>query len=190
MVVPGLPADFQSLTLTTFAERSRNPEVIQAAQEWLAGTHDLYITGPVGVGKTALACALLNDVYRRGGTARFTFVGTLLEQHRAAMFSDEDETRRLGALAPYFHVGVLALDDVGRDKGSDYARQTLQTIYDERRARAHRTIWTSNLDLGALQRFFDDDRLPSRIAGAAEIVFLGGDDWRTQGWRALREARP
>jgi DNA replication protein DnaC len=187
--VPGMPQEFVPLTLPLYGSKSSNREALEAAEHWLRGHHDLFITGAVGTGKTALACALANERFKQDSSVRFTYVGTLLERHKAAMFEDDAEKRRAGSLDPFYAVRLLVLDDVGRDKGSDYARMTLQTIYDERRARGNRTIWTSNLDLGQLGEFFEDDRLPSRIAGAAEIVFLGGEDWRAQGWKKLAEAK-
>jgi DNA replication protein DnaC len=83
-------------------------------------------------------------------------------------------------------VDLLVLDDVGADNGSDFTRRELVTLYNARLATGRRTIWTSNLDLDRLAEFYRDDRLTSRIAGAAQIVLLESDDYRARGPKEVR----
>ena len=81
-------------------------------------------------------------------------------------------------LKQYKKVDVLGLDDIGAEKGSDFSRRVLQGLYDARLDHKKRTLFTSNLSLGDLEEFLGDERLPSRIAGNADVVFMGGQDMR------------
>lgn len=180
----GVPLEFRTARLQTFKERPGNREARKAADAWLkAETGDLYLSGGTGTGKTRLACSLLNEIFHRTRTGLFVRVPKLLLDLQLGFRADADDASReseAAYLERLYAVPVLVLDDVGVEKGSDFTRRTLQTLYDERGDRGHRTIWTSNLDLEQLAGFLDDDRLSSRIAGRASIVALGGDDWRTK----------
>lgn len=151
-----------------------NGDALKHARFFVDGTHPgLFLYGKPGVGKTKIAVAALNACMRRRETARFVRVPDVLI--RLVSEGDDDLYDALVA-AP-----VLCLDDVGASQGTDYARRTLQAIFDARQDRGHRTIWTSNLSLGELGEFLKDDRLSSRIAGACKIVEVGGPDHRLSG---------
>jgi DNA replication protein DnaC len=50
------------------------------AGEWVAAHQNILITGPTGVGKTYLACALANAACRQGRTALYQRLPRLLEE--------------------------------------------------------------------------------------------------------------
>lgn len=150
-----------------------NETALQHAKFFLDGTHHgLYMHGLPGVGKTSIACAVLNGCMAKRQTGRFVRVPELL---RSWINDEDDEFQRL------VRTPVLCLDDVGAQQGTDYARRTLGTLFDAREAAGNRTIWTSNLDLNALAIFLEDDRLTSRIQGTCKIVEVGGPDHRLKG---------
>ncbi|MGE0447357.1 MAG: ATP-binding protein [Vicinamibacterales bacterium] len=178
------PIAFAKARLDDVAVLPENKHVFTAAKKFLAdgATHDLYLCGPVGVGKTLFACAIGHAFAQRMPSVRFVRTHTLLLKLQEGMASEGESA----ALSDYAEPAILILDDVGVEKGSDYSRRTLQTLYDMRLDRGRRTIWTSNLDLEQLNAFLDDDRLTSRIAGAADVVWLDGEDRRL---RPVRQAR-
>jgi DNA replication protein DnaC len=183
---PGVPTDETTTTLATwdtgsYTVTSDNRDALQQAKFFLQDVHpNLYIHGGVGTGKTALACAILNELHRVGKTVRFVRVTELLKQLVQADTGDHDYDRMVS-------VPVLCLDDIGAQKGNDYARQALLSIYDARTGSGRRTIWTSNLDLEELIAFMGDDaRLTSRIAGTAKVVQLDGIDYRLKKARQRR----
>ena len=75
--------------------------------EWLERTQAVLITGPAGVGKTWLACALAQRACRLGKTTLYARVPRLLEELRIAR-GDGTHKRRLIALAK---LDLLVLDD-------------------------------------------------------------------------------
>lgn len=180
---PGVPEDQKAITLASYGQAGLEKPAaldgpLKQAEYFLQGMHPgLFLHGPVGCGKTTLAVAVLNTLHQRGVRVRFWRVPELLLKLQPGA---EDQDQLLDKVAT---VPVLVLDDVGANAGTDFSRRMLQTIFDARQDKGHRTIWTSNLDLDELGKFLGDDRLPSRIAGAAKLVEMTGPDYR------LKQAR-
>jgi DNA replication protein DnaC len=171
---PGIPADEHGSTFDNYEATKDNVEAVRQAQFFVDGVHPgLYLWGGLGSGKTRLACTVLNTLWKTGIGCRFFRVPELLQRLMPGSDSTDD------AFDQAVDVPVLCLDDVGANAGTDFSRRMLQTIFDARLDRGHRTIWTSNLDLDELADFLmEDGRLPSRIAGNAKVVELDGPDWR------------
>lgn len=183
---PGVPKDEQGSRIENFVttepvtagppekRHAGTVDALRHANYWLQGVHpDLYLYGPCGTGKTRLACSLLNAKWVAGERVRFVSCPDLLMQ-----LQPRDDGAGGELFDQVTSVPILALDDVGAQQGTDFARRQLQIIYDRRLAQRLRTIWTSNLDLDELAVFLNDDRLTSRIAGKAKVVQMGCRDWR------------
>jgi DNA replication protein DnaC len=179
---PGVPDAEAKTSLDTYGTgdyqvTEANKAAIQHARFFVDDVHpSLYLYGGIGSGKTALACAILNDLHRKGRQVKFVRVTDLLKQ----LVQPDTGDQLYGKL---IDVPVLCLDDIGAQKAGAYAWQTILAISDGRGDRNKRTIWTSNLSLDGLAEFFGDERLASRIAGVAKVVQLDGIDYR------LRRAR-
>lgn len=77
----------------------------------------------------------------------------------------------------YSEIEVLFLDDIGTEKTTDWAQQTLYTIIDRRYREKLQTTITSNLSLNELSDK-TGDRITSRIAEMCKIIELKGKDRR------------
>ena len=113
--------------------------------EWLERAQDVLITGPTGVGKTWLACALAQRACRLGKTTLYTRVPRLLEELRIAR-GDGTHKYRLAALAK---LDLLVLDDWGlhamdRDRPRRLARRRRRSLrpprHRHRRTATDRTL--------------------------------------------------
>lgn len=80
----------------------------------------------------------------------------------------------------YCEVDWLVLDDMGAEKGSEWALQTLYVIINHRYEHLKTTIFTSNYSLNRLAEKLGDDRIPSRIAGMSVQVNFGEKDLRLE----------
>jgi DNA replication protein DnaC len=184
----GVPEYFTDSRLTNFRSRPGNATAIERATAWIkADAGDLYLCGGTGVGKTRLACALLNERFAQlVRTARFVRVPYLMLLQLQGFDDSVKKAEANALLDQCIEAEVLCLDDVaGAEKASDFSRGVMVTMYDQRLDRGLRTIWTSNVNLRGLSTFFNDERLASRIAGAcgAEVIEIGGDDYRLEGTR-------
>lgn len=178
---PGVPAEEHGSFLDNFTQTADNHDAITQAKYFLDGVHpDLYLAGGIGTGKTRLACSLLNEFWKAGTAVQFYRVPRLL----ATLLPGADDLD--GIIDTVAKVPVICLDDVGASQATDFARRMLLVIYEARGDQGQRTIWTSNLDLGELAEFTQDDRLTSRIAGRAKVTELRGKDWRLKRAKARR----
>lgn len=182
---PGVPKDEQGSTFENYETTKFNGDAIRQAQFFVDGVHPgLYIYGGTGTGKTRLACSILNALWKVRVGVRFFRVPELLQR----LMPGSDSTDE--AFDQAVQIPVVCLDDVGANAGTDFSRRMLQSIFDARLDRGHRTIWTSNLDLDELAQFLAEDaRLPSRIAGNAKVVELDGKDFRLKKAAARANAR-
>ncbi len=176
---PSVPREFRDARWSTWRRTAANRHALDAAQAFLRGGEDgrdLLLCGPVGTGKTRLACTVLNESWRLGERSMaFARVPLLLYRLRpqAALETSETFDRLVAAQ-------LVVLDDLGseRDAATDYTRRTLLMLYEARHDAGRRTAWTSNKRPSEIAAFMGDDRLSSRIVGRCDVVGLEGRDWR------------
>jgi DNA replication protein DnaC len=144
---------------------------------FLERQEDVIFLGPVGVGKTFLACALGHAACRAGQDVLFLRADRMfqwLHQSRAD-HSTEKALRRL--LAP----DLLVLDDFGLRRLSAEQSSDLYEVILERHRRAS-TIVTSNRAIDEWIPLFDDPILAQsaldRLAHNAYQVVIEGDSFR------------
>lgn len=112
----------------------------------------LLFMGPVGVGKTHLAVAILKGLIERGRPGLFYEFGSLLKNIQAS-YNPISETSELIVLAPVYQTEVLVLDELGASIPTDWVRDTLYQIINTRYNDKKLTIFTTNrLDEALLRR--------------------------------------
>jgi len=173
----GVPLEFHDATLENYRQLPGNEQALQGARDFLAAdAGDLFIGGPVGSGKTRLACSVLNDFWRHRPAGYFVHVARALCE-----LQPKDAEEPPSKMEWRLHTSpLLVLDDLGaeRERATDFTRRTLLMIYESRSDKRLRTIWTSNKRLGELADMQDDTRLVSRIAGRATAVWIDVADQR------------
>lgn len=144
---------------------------------WVEGHQTILVTGPTGVGKTFVACALAQAAVRTGHTASYQRVPRLLEELTIA-HSDGRWARLLTTLA---RVDVLLLDDLAiRPLTAAQASDLLEVIEDRAQRRA--TIVTSQLPWNAWHDALGDpttaDAILDRLAHNSRRIELRGESLR------------
>ena len=101
------PASLEAVDFTRARQLNRQQVLTLGTCAWIAERHNLIITGPYGIGKSFLCCALVERACRRGFTARYVRMPRLLHE-LAVGRGDGSYTRLLARLAK---LDLLAIDD-------------------------------------------------------------------------------
>ncbi len=121
------------------------------ARDYPAGSPaGLLILGPCGAGKTHLAVSALRQIVLRGHTGLFYDYRELLKEIQDS-YNPESQSSELGVLEPVLTADVLLLDDLGSNKPSPWALETVGHILNSRYNEKRITLLTTNyLDTGEL----------------------------------------
>ena len=154
----------------------------------------LFLHGGVGVGKTYFMAAIMRQIiltmpadkhkvdpngymfYRTGNDPYYPLliaVPTLLSRIKAS-FSKGGEPEIIEFCRD---IEILFLDDIGVEKSTDWALETVYGLIDHRYSELKQTYITSNLNLNELSKRLDD-RITSRIAGMCKVIHMPGKDRR------------
>ena len=181
--VVGIPRLFEESTVAgykaaTALQKGARTAIVDWVRSYQPGGPGLYLHGPVGTGKTHLACALLKGLAQRGVWCLYRSLPDLLHELRRSV-REENESDLLDALAD---VPVLLLDDLGSERLTEYAAERLHQIVDDRYADRRTTLVTSNLSPAQLGRHVGQ-RMASRLMEMTTPLRIDGRDHRAKGLR-------
>jgi DNA replication protein DnaC len=187
-----VPPRKEACTLQNFYPAPNNGSQLKAfnyafrlVREYPAVDRGLLLTGPVGVGKTHLAVAILHGLIEKGVPCLFYEFGALLKEIQGS-YNAVSNTSELGVLAPVYQAEVLVLDELGASKPTDWVRDTMMQIIGKRYNDRRLTIFTTNyLDArrSPTEETLEDRvgvRLRSRLYEMCRTVQIDGDDFRKQ----------
>lgn len=140
------PAKYADTTYATLTEHQDQGGKIE--RWWDHGPRAVVLAGPARTGKTTAAYAITNDVHQRGV---WTVVRTAADLS-AALKPDSGEP-----LAYQYAVDceLLLIDDLGRERVTDWWLEQLQRIVDARCSNGRRLITTTNHGADATATYDD-----------------------------------
>ena len=143
--------------------------------------HIVTLSGQVGVGKTYLLNACVNEAIKRNlycvYTTAFNLNQDMLKYHNASITNKEQ------ILEKYLTCELLCIDDLGTENIlKNVTLEYLYLIINERLIAHKNTIITTNLTPEQIMQVYDE-RILSRIANKRDCILIGmtGDDLRLSG---------
>ncbi|HUY79909.1 MAG TPA: ATP-binding protein [Ktedonobacterales bacterium] len=149
MVASSFLPEMATQAFSNFAP-DNEADALRAVVAWAAGKSSpwVFLTGSVGTGKTHLLAAATNALMARGEAALYVLSPDLLDYIRAGFgslvtsrFSGDDATARLDLVR---EVDWLIVDELGKERGTDFAHEQLFSLLDYRYRRHAHTLIASN----------------------------------------------
>jgi DNA replication protein DnaC len=150
-----------------------------ATCRWVLEHQSITVTGPTGVGKTYVACALAQHACRRGFSAMYRRASRLFDELTLAR-ADGSYARLLGKLA---RTDVLVIDDWGLTTSREAERHDLLEILEDRYG-SRSTIMTSQIPREKWHDHLGDatvaDAILDRILHNAHRIVINGPSRRKE----------
>lgn len=145
--------------------------------EWVRQAHNIIVTGPTGVGKTYLACALANRACRMGYSAFYIRIPKLFQNFAVAK-GDGSYPKIMKKL---LKTKVLVLDDIGLAPMNAQERRDLLEVIEDRHGIAS-TIVATQLPIQQWHENIRDptiaDAILDRLVHNAYKINLKGESMR------------
>lgn len=150
-----------------------------ASCQWLRERHNLLISGPTGIGKSWLGCALAHKACRDGFSARYVRLPKLFRELAIA----KGDGRYNKLMKQIAKTDLLVCDDFGLAALNDEQRRDLLEIVEERYD-ARSTLVTSQYPVDHWHELIGDptlaDAILDRLIHNAYTLNLKGDSMRKQ----------
>ncbi len=165
---------------------SFNPEIPMQKIKQLAGCaylerkENIFLLGPVGVGKTHIAQAMGHIACRMGHEVLFCKAALMFRDLNGGRADNSFENR----IKRYTSVGMLIIDDFGLKPLTSIQADDFHEVISERYLK-HSTIFTSNRAIEEWQVLFPDpiiaNSIMDRIAHNGHQIVMTGESYRTKG---------
>lgn len=189
----GLAKNLWSKTFESF-DKSRQPEAYKAAKAFLENRHSLILRGPVGTGKTHLACAIMNELLKdsclltgiwtpedfKAGPVCFTTFDDALRTLRTTYNKHYEGMGEEFYIDRWRNVRLLVLDEIGqkgRDIPKDFARRIGYDIVNGRYTNGKPIVITTNQTLNGLCDWITDAAV-DRLFEMGDFVETRGESYR------------
>lgn len=145
----------------------RDAKALEGYEGWLENpNYGLLLTGKAGRGKTYTACSLLIEAAKTD-SVRFATFGDLIREIKATF---EGIGTERDIIDKYAYVKFLCIDDVGKEKLTEWSQALFFAVIDKRKTSLKPTIITTNYDWQGLLGYFKaqgketSDAIASRLS--------------------------
>jgi DNA replication protein DnaC len=172
-----IPPRFRNASLEGFERRKGATVALDRCTAYAEGfaagqtTTGLMLVGPFGSGKTHLAIATARRVMERTFTVPAVMTADQLVRDTQEHNFDPEPARRARSVA------LLVLDDIAQTRPTEYRRDLLYSIIDERYQEQRPTILTSNAGDLDLTEYFGG-AFTSRLSEMCAVLTLNAADYR------------
>lgn len=145
--------------------------------QWLKEAHNILITGPCGVGKSFISCALAHKACLHGYSARYLRAPRLFQNFAIA----KGDGSYLKLMKSFAKTQLLIIDDWGLSTLNDQERKDLLEILEDRH-NIHSTVVTSQLPVKHWHEVIGNptiaDAILDRLIHNAYKIELKGESMR------------
>ena len=141
----------------------------------LSDNMGLVLWGDVGTGKTFFAACIANALVEQNVSVKMTNFSTILND----LFAESDKNKYLARLNDH---NLLIIDDLGIERGTEYALEQVYNVIDTRYKSGKPLIITTNLTLDELKYPTDipHKRIYDRVLGMCVPVMFNGVNFRKE----------
>ena len=170
-------------------DNGKNP-VMKVAKDYVSKWSEfasknagLVLWGDVGTGKTFFAACIANALVEQHVSVKMTNFSTILND----LFAENDKNKYLARLNDH---SLLIIDDLGIERGTEYALEQVYNVIDTRYKSGKPLIITTNLTLDELKAPTDipHKRIYDRVLGMCVPVMFNGVNFRTEEAASKMEA--
>ena len=139
------------------------------------GSHNIFMTGAAGTGKTYIAAAIAQSLMDSLHTVIYESAGELASLYQRYEFNRGDIDKMESRLSLIEDCNLLIIDDLGTEFTTDVIRAHFFSLISHRLSGSRSTIITSNLNLNDIGNIYGE-RIASRISGNyLRLAFFGTD---------------
>lgn len=175
----GQSAPYENLDLRSGRGLDKSLLASLSTCSWIRSHHNLIITGPTGVGKSYLACALGHKACREGLSVIYQRAGRLFYE----LGISRGDGRYLRQLKSLGQAELLILDDWGLTALQDEQRRDLLELAEERHSRKS-TLIVSQIPIEKWHDLIGEstiaDAVLDRLVHNAHKISMKGDSMRKQ----------
>jgi len=148
-----------------------------AGSDWLKYGQNCIITGPTGVGKTYLACALAHKACRDGYRTLYFYAPKLFRE----LIASQADGSLPSLLKKFSKTSLLVIDDLGLEKATAAQYRDLLEVLDDRHGTAS-TLITSQFPPARWHELIGDatvaDAILDRLIHGSHRIELKGESMR------------
>lgn len=180
-----IPSRFENRTLSTYLvnpENLKQKRIYEFCLDYAENFAEVEKTGrsflmigSVGTGKTHLSIGIALHIMQNGNSAVFTSASKMLREIKDTYRRDSDYSES-EVIKRYTSCDLLIIDEVGVQRGSDYEKDTLFDVINERYESVKPTIALSNLSIDEVKLFLGE-RVFDRLREGGGKAFLL--DWES-----------
>lgn len=146
-------------------------EYVENIEELLKTGTNLFLVGAgcVGTGKTHLACAIAHEVIAKNIPAKFINVTSMIAEIKENFDTSE-----------FASVDLLIIDDLGKEKGTNWVCETIYSIINQRYEAMKPTVITTEGNIASLKENYGEKgkAIISRLTQDFILIKLNGEDYR------------
>lgn len=149
------------------------------AENFGKSSGNLLFTGRTGLGKTYLSACIARAVAEKGFTVRYYPAQALIDCFERVRFNRNATPDDMTAMREILSCDLLILDDMGAEFATAYSQSVLYQVINDRMTECRPTIISTNLDLPAMGKMYNE-RILSRLIGSYTMFRFVGKDIRQQ----------